>query len=126
MRSVADSTRLRRGIRLLLDTLLATGAIVPRVIATDRAASGTLVDWLTYGGSLSRTGENPNETTLTPTTVGSLSQKWTYKLAGALSNPPVEAAAVSTPSGSRDLVFVGDERGKLGALEENTGELGWE
>lgn len=125
MRSIADSTRLRTGIGLLAGILLATGAIVPRAIATDRAASGTLVDWLTYGGSLSRTGENPNETVLTPTTVGSLSQKWTYKLAGALSNPPVEAAAVSTPSGSRDLVFVGDERGNFVALDEHTGQLVW-
>ncbi len=84
------------------------------------------VDWLTYGFSPLRTGENPNETTLSPTTVGSLRQKWSHPMAAVVNTPPVAAANVSTATGIRDLVFAGDEHGNFVALDQHTGALVWQ
>ena len=106
-----------------LVAVMALSASVSLVGVTGTAA--TTVDWDTYGGSLARTGSNPSETTLTPATVGSLKQKWTYKMAAVVNTPPVVAAGVSTSSGLQDLVYAGDEHGNLVALNAETGALVW-
>jgi outer membrane protein assembly factor BamB len=93
--------------------------------ATATRTASAPVDWDTYGDSLARTGANPSETTLTPATVGSLKQKWAYKMAAIVNTPPVEAAGVSTSSGPQDLVYAGDEHGNLVALNAETGALVW-
>jgi outer membrane protein assembly factor BamB len=102
-----------------------TGASLTGVTASATRTTSTAIDWDTYGGSLTRDGSNPSETTLTPATVGRLKQKWAYKMAAVVMTPPVEAAGVSTSSGLQNLVYAGDEHGNLVALNETTGALVW-
>jgi outer membrane protein assembly factor BamB len=99
---------------------------VQQTLLETSLATGPAIDWPTYGGSIRRTGENANETILTPSTLSSLSQKWTYTLDSVVTTPPVEAAGVSTAAGPQDLVFVGDEHGNFVALNEHTGAVAWQ
>jgi outer membrane protein assembly factor BamB len=94
-------------------------------VALGNRLAASRVDWPTYGDSVLRTGQNTAETVLTPTTVGSMTQKWTYTMSAVVNTSPVEASGVATATGAQDLVFLGDEHGKFVALNAQTGALVW-
>lgn len=62
-------------------------ALIPSVLAT-HAASG---DWTTYMADNGRSGFNPNETIINPSTAPNLKLKWIHTAGGAVSTQPVEA-----------------------------------
>src|SRR5450755_3613680 len=94
-------------------------------VALGNRLAASRADWPTYGDSVLRTGQNTAETVLTPTTVGSMTQKWTYTMSAVVNTSPVEASGVATATGAQDLVFLGDEHGKFVALNAQTGALVW-
>jgi polyvinyl alcohol dehydrogenase (cytochrome) len=62
-------------------------AFIPTMLKA-RAASG---DWTTYMADNGRSGYNPTETVINPSTAPQLKVKWTHTNAGAISTQPVEA-----------------------------------
>jgi outer membrane protein assembly factor BamB len=89
------------------------------------ATTGSIAraDWTQYRFDPAHHGVNPNETILSPATVGSLTVKWRVSVGGG-------GDASATVAGSR--VYVVRERandndggGKLYALDKNTGQQLW-
>ena len=69
----AELRGLARRVGALLVALVALGLTV-----IDPATAA--VDWPMYGFNLQRTGENPFESILTPSTVGGLHELWSFDL----------------------------------------------
>jgi outer membrane protein assembly factor BamB len=84
------------------------------------------VDWRTYGFNAKRSGFNPNETVLTPATVGGLHVKWQRQFDGVSITSPIVATGVAVGTGFADLVFVGTEHGELSARRASNGHLVWQ
>jgi outer membrane protein assembly factor BamB len=91
-------------------------------------------DWLSYNYDRERTGWNRGETTLTKQTVGRLRPLWNTQLTTAAPQAlllstltaPVVAAGVSTPGGSKDLVFSISIEDTLSALDASSGQIVWQ
>jgi outer membrane protein assembly factor BamB len=101
--------------------LVALSAAVPSPVA--RAAAGA--DWLTFGDSPQRDGENTAETLISPANAGGLHQIWAHNLGANADNSPVEAAGVTVASGTQNLVLAGSEHGIFTALNAQTGATVW-
>lgn len=90
-------------------------------------------DWLSYNYDRERTGWNRGETTLSPKTVGKAQLLWSTELTTA-SRPlvlstltaPVVAAGISTPAGTRDLVFSIGMDDVLSAVDADSGKIVWQ
>jgi outer membrane protein assembly factor BamB len=82
-------------------------------------------DWPTHGFDLARTGANPNETVLGVGNVATLKSQWSVTLGGAITAQPIVASHIRTPQGVKDLVIVGDESGRLSAVDAASGALIW-
>jgi outer membrane protein assembly factor BamB len=84
------------------------------------------VDWPTWGYDVSRTGYNPNETTLTTSNVGGLQKLWTFTFPATTYNAPVVAADVLVNGTPTDLIYVGDNAGDLYALKADNASVVWQ
>src|ERR1051326_2235353 len=116
------TTRLRRngGVHQLIFVVLAALWLtvgVRRVTATD---------WLMYGFNLQRTGENPFESILTPSTVGGLHELWSFDLGAVTVMQPVLATGVIVNGSPKDLVYMGAEHGDLYAIDVAAGTMVWQ
>src|SRR5947209_13953321 len=78
-----------------------------------------------YGFNLQRTGENPFESILTPSTVGRLHMLWSFDLGAVTIMQPVLAAGVIVNGSRKDLVYMGAEHGDLYAIDVNSGTMVW-
>jgi outer membrane protein assembly factor BamB len=78
-----------------------------------------------YGFNLQRTGENPFESILTPSTVGGLHELWSFDLGAVTIMQPVMAAGVVVNGSSKDLVYMGAEHGDLYAIDVASGTMVW-
>jgi outer membrane protein assembly factor BamB len=90
-------------------------------------------DWLQYNYDQQRTGWNRGETQLSPKTVGRLRPLWNTQLtdkakALVLSTltAPVVAGGVTTPDGTKDLVFSIGMDDVLSAVDAGTGKIVWQ
>jgi outer membrane protein assembly factor BamB len=90
-------------------------------------------DWLSYNYDRERTGWNRGETALTAKTVGKMKLLWSTQLTTAsralvLSTltAPVVAAGVSTPDGTKDLVFSVGIDDMLSAVDGASGKIVWQ
>ena len=79
-----------------------------------------------YGFNLQRTGENPFESILTPSTVGGLRKLWSFDLGAVTIMQPVMARGVVVNGSSKDLVYMGAEHGDLYAIDVVSGTLVWQ
>ena len=84
------------------------------------------VDWPMYGFNLQRTGENPFESILTPSTVGGLRKLWSFDLGAVTIMQPVMAVGVVVNGSSKDLVYMGAEHGDLYAIDVASGTMVWQ
>jgi outer membrane protein assembly factor BamB len=75
-------------------------------------------DWAQLGFSSIRTGTNPYENVLSPGTIGTLHNLWSVS---ASSSNRIH----SSPAVYRDVVYVGDDDGKVRAFNDKTGALVW-
>ena len=83
-------------------------------------------DWPMYGFNLQRTGENPFESILTPSTVGGLRGLWTFDLGAVTIMQPVVAHGVAVNGSSKNLVYMGTEHGDLYAIDVASGMMVWQ
>ena len=85
----------------------------------------TATDWLMYGFNLQRTGENPSESILTPSTVGGLHELWSFDLGAVTIMQPVLATGVIVNGSPMDLLYMGAEHGDLYAIDVASGTMVW-
>ena len=90
-------------------------------------------EWLTWGYDQERTGWNRAETILTPKNVGQMKQIWSTQLQVPVDKyvlstmtSPIVTAGVSTPQGTKDLVFILGANDMLFAMDANDGKLVWQ
>ncbi len=88
------------------------------------------IDWPTQSFDIARTGENPNETVLSASTVHGLHLLWSARIAGDTTSKysnsqPVVAAGVSVGGVPTDIVYTGDEHGYFAAFNAMNGALIW-
>src|SRR5215472_13430272 len=115
------TTRLRRngGVHQLVFVVLTVLGL------TVGAGRMTATDWLMYGFNLQRTGENPFESILTPSTVGGLHELWSFDLGAVTIMQPVLATGVIVNGSPKDLVYMGAEHGDLYAIDVASGTMVW-
>jgi outer membrane protein assembly factor BamB len=91
------------------------------------AVASSAADWATYGSSISRSGFNSSEKTLTTRNVRSLKQRWSAPVGGLIDTQPVVASGVQV--GRRrtrtDIVYVGNESGRFEAVNAANGHVIW-
>ena len=121
-RSATGMRRYLAAMAVVLVAALPAGGGSPAAHAAD---AGVGADWLTFGDSPQRDGENPAETVISPANAGALHQIWSHDLGAGVDNSPVEAAGVRVGSGSQNLVLVGGEHGIFVAFNANTGATVW-
>src|SRR2546430_13413253 len=80
-------------------------------------ASAHAYDWLQFGGDAQHSGRNTAETTITPSNVSALVQKYQVTLPATADGAPVFLDSVSTPMGTKDLLFVTTRDGRILALD---------
>src|SRR5438874_13628525 len=116
------TTRLRKngGVHQLIFVVLAA------LWLTVGARRVSATDWLMYGFNLQRTGENPFESILTPSTVGGLHELWTFDLGAVTIMQPVLATGVIVHGSPKDLVYMGAEHGDLYAIDVASGTMVWQ
>ncbi|HEY1977800.1 MAG TPA: LamG-like jellyroll fold domain-containing protein [Candidatus Baltobacteraceae bacterium] len=106
-------------------------ALTATQIANHYAAgteSSGYVDWNTFGYNLQRTGDNPNESTLTASNVSSgLSEKWATPtdLGAAITAQPVLATNVSMNGTPVNVLYVGAENNVFYAINADSGAVLW-
>ena len=91
------------------------------MIATPAAAT----DWLQFGFDASHSGVNPAETALSPANVSQLQLLYSATLPGPVEGAPVLLTSVSTPFGTKDVLYLTTDNGTLIALDAATGTLLW-
>ena len=106
----------------------AAGCLVGCLVGVPAVAQAPpSVDWPTAGYDSSRSGDNPNESVLSRSTVGTLHPVWTTSIDGStIVAQPILAANVPTAWGNRDLLFVGTEHGTTAAVDAASGAILWE
>ena len=100
--------------------------VVAAVGLTVGARRVAATDWLMYGFNLQRTGENPFESILTPSTVPGLHELWSFDLGGVTIMQPVLATGVIVDGSPKDLVYMGAEHGDLYAIDVALGTMVWQ
>lgn len=88
-----------------------------------------VTDWTTWGFDLARSGYNPAETVLNPTTVKLLRQRWTFDTGAIIDTQPTVASNVRVTvhrvRTTAHLVFVGSEHGDFFAVNAANGVPVW-
>src|SRR5262249_60466797 len=115
------TARYRTPVRLRGALLVALAALGLTVGANPAPAT----DWPMYGFNLQRTGENPFETIITPSTVAGLHQLWSFDLGAVTIMQPVLAADVIVNGSPKELVYIGAEHGDLYAFDVASGTMVW-
>ena len=82
-------------------------------------------DWLQFGGDPQHSGNNTAEIVLTPANVSGLVLKYQVTLLATADGAPVFLEAVTTPSGTKDLLFVTTRDGRIVALDAQNGSQVW-
>ena len=93
--------------------------------ATPLSPSATS-DWPTFDFDSARSGVNPNETAITPATIGHLHRLWTATLHDPADSTPILLHALALPDGTtRDVLYLTTKAGSLVALDAATGAILW-
>ncbi len=106
-----------KGLQLMRKLALVVAAMV--------LLSGCNVAWLQFDGGPDHPGNNGLEGSINQSNVSTLVQAWQATLPHYADGAPMVAFGVSTPSGSRDLVYVTTTAGDLVALDLHTGAKVW-
>src|SRR5437899_2382613 len=117
------STAQSRTPARLLGALLMALAILGLTVGASPAAA---IDWPMYGFNRQRTGENPFESIITPSTVAGLHMLWSFDLGAVTIMQPVLAAQVIVNGSPKELVYIGAEHGDLYAIDVASGTMVWQ
>lgn len=83
-------------------------------------------DWPAFGYDAARSGVNPTETTITPSSVAGLRQLWRVSLPGVADSAPILLRGLALPDGAtRDVLYVTTRDGRLLAVDAATGAILW-
>jgi outer membrane protein assembly factor BamB len=82
-------------------------------------------DWAMWGYDVQRSGFNPSETTLSPSTVSGLHLLWRFRFEKKSDSAPVLASGVTVGGKSTDLLYAGDRTGAFDAVDASTGKAVW-
>jgi hypothetical protein len=99
--------------------------ILPAVLAASFSGTAGAVDWLQWGYDQTHTGNNVDETTIGAGNVAQLTRRYQVTISATANVAPVYASAIETPSGTRDLLFVTSQNGRLTAFDAFDGSVAW-
>ena len=108
------------------ETLTSIPTTTTAPTAVPATPSTTQYNWLQFNGGASHSGNNTLETTLTASNVNSLARLFQVTLPAVEDGAPVYLSQVSTPKGTRNLLFLTTKAGHILALDALTGETIWE
>ncbi len=91
------------------------------LVATDAFAA----DWLQWGYDPAHGGNNPDETTIDASNVSQLTRRYQITMSATANVAPVFASAIETSSGTKDLLFVTAQSGRITAFDATTGDVVW-
>src|SRR5580700_4890826 len=104
------------------------GTALTVAVATRIVSSSVAVDVVTYHNDNARTGQNLNETTLTPTTVNTSTFRKTgfFPVDGGVDAQPLFLSGVAIPGmGTHDVLYVVTEHDSVYALDAASGGVLW-
>ncbi len=82
-------------------------------------------NWLQFNGDAQHSGNNTSETILSAANVASLKLAFQVTLPAVADGAPVVLTGVTTPLGTRDLLFLTTKAGHILALDAHTGATIW-
>jgi outer membrane protein assembly factor BamB len=88
-------------------------------------AAAYAADWDTYGGSNSRNGFNRSEKTISTSNAKHLKLLWSAPIGSLVDTQPVVASHVTLHGRKVDLVYVGNEKGRIQAVDAANGHIVW-
>src|SRR5215467_4407763 len=98
---------------------------VAALVAGSAAGPATAADWMQFGYDPAHTGYNPVETTINAGNVSHLATLYSVTLPASVDSAPVYLSSVTTPSGTKNLLFALSENGRLMAIDAATGTEVW-
>ncbi|HEX5501057.1 MAG TPA: PQQ-binding-like beta-propeller repeat protein [Thermomicrobiales bacterium] len=127
----------RRDYVRFLAALAAALALLPLLpllgLGAPAARAAAAYDWLQFDGDAQHSGNNRQESIISAANVGQLQRVFRVALPDAADGhshiadgAPAYLSGVSTPSGTRDLVFLTTKSGQIVALDAHTGALIWQ
>ena len=103
------------------------GTAAPPATGQPAASAPPGGDWLRFGFDPQRSGVNPDETRITPATVGWLRRLWRTMLPGVADSSPILLHALTFPDGTaRDTLYTTTRDGRLIALDATSGAILWD
>ena len=99
-----------------------TAALAATLVASGSAAAA---DWMQFGYDAAHTGYNPSETLITPANVAGVVRKYDVDMASTVDSAPVYLSNVSTPGGTKNLLFALSKSGRVMAIDAATGAEVW-
>ena len=87
-----------------------------------QTASG---DWRVFGYDPARSGVNPAEKALAPSTVDTMKKLWQVRLPAVADSSPILLHALPFAGGTRDVLYITTRDGHLLALDASDGALLW-
>ncbi len=101
-------------------------ALLPAaVLAALACSAASAADWMQFGYDAAHTGVNPSETLVSPSNVASLVTKYSVNMATYVDSAPVYLSNVSTPGGTKNLLFALGNNGRFMAIDAATGTEIW-
>lgn len=88
-------------------------------------STASAADWLQWGYDPSHSSDNPDEATIGADNVAQLTRRYQITMASNANVAPVLARAIQTPGGTRDLLFVTAQNGRLTAYDAFDGSIVW-
>ncbi len=82
-------------------------------------------DWLQWGYDPTHSASNPDETAIGAANVAQLTLRYQVTMSANANVAPVFASGVDTPSGTKDLLFVTAQNGRLTAYDAADGSVVW-
>jgi outer membrane protein assembly factor BamB len=84
-----------------------------------------LYDWPQFNGGPQHSGDNSQETAISPADVAQLQFKYQVSLPGVADGAPAYLNSISTPQGVKNLIFVTTRDGWVAAIDAQTGGVVW-
>jgi outer membrane protein assembly factor BamB len=111
-------------IFVLLYQIAPTSNNIFRTLPFSNAAT-PIVTWPAFDGGGAKNGVNASETALNASTINNLATAWQITMPDYVDSSMVTASNVTTPQGTKDLIFVNGVSGNLIAYDQATGALIW-
>jgi hypothetical protein len=127
-RRLRSQDRITAMHKLITIVAFLIGATLTLAVATRRVSSSAAADVVTYHNDNARTGQNLNETVLTPTTVSSSTFGKTgfFPVDGGVDAQPLFLSGVAIPGlGAHDVLYVATEHDSVYALDAASGSVLW-